>query len=155
MSVTSAPSRITPADGERRLCSAISEMPGRVSASWNGAGLRPVVERGLELGEGHDLAAALDLVARGLHDAVQHAQVGASLPVSATSRSSACRRAALVDRRLGGAHALLQAVRAAGGVDRRARVEHREVTRRTRLAREDAPRRWRRWPSGGPPATSS
>ena len=35
-SPTSLPLRIFPAEGERRLCSAISEMPGRVSASENG-----------------------------------------------------------------------------------------------------------------------
>jgi hypothetical protein len=35
-SSTCIPSRIAPADGERRLCSAITEIPGRISASWNG-----------------------------------------------------------------------------------------------------------------------
>ena len=46
-------------------------------------------------------------------------------------------RAAVVDRRLGGAHAGFQAVHGAGHVDRRARVEHRDVARRARLAGED------------------
>ena len=36
MSLTDDPSRITPADGERRLSSAISEVPGCESASMNG-----------------------------------------------------------------------------------------------------------------------
>ena len=45
-----APSRIVPADGERRLCSAISEVPGRDSASANGRPSRPVVDLALELG---------------------------------------------------------------------------------------------------------
>src|SRR4051812_46919237 len=35
-SATLDPLRILPADGERRLCSAISDTPGRVSASENG-----------------------------------------------------------------------------------------------------------------------
>ena len=73
MSSTVAPSRISPADGERRLCSAISEIPGRSSASENGRALRPLGERRLEPRQRHRLAAAVDLVAGVLDDALEHA----------------------------------------------------------------------------------
>ena len=129
--------------GDHRDARAASAPPG--TARLSGRAPRAASS----CGEGHDLAAALDLVARRLHDAVQHAQVGASLPVSSTSRSSAARGGAAVDRRLGGPDAALQAVGAARRVDRRAGVEHREVARRTALAGEDAPRRVARWRPAG------
>ena len=51
MSAQLASSRIEPAEGERRLCSAISEVPGRDSASANGRPSRPVLHLALELGQ--------------------------------------------------------------------------------------------------------
>ena len=45
-----APSRIVPADGERRLCSAITEMPGRGERLAERATLGALVERRLEVG---------------------------------------------------------------------------------------------------------
>ena len=84
----------------------------------------------LELGERHDLATALDLVARSLNDAVQNAQLGASLAVSETRRSSAP-AAAPLSIAASAARTPSQAVRAPRRVDRRPGVEHREVTRRT------------------------
>ena len=53
------------------------------------ARLRTIDDRALEIGERGDLAPAGDLVAGRLHDAFQHAQLGASLAVRPTSRSSA------------------------------------------------------------------
>ena len=67
-----APARISPALGERRLCSAITDTPGSSSASENG----PVVaaaQAALELGEGHLAAPALDVAAGGVDDPVEHA----------------------------------------------------------------------------------
>ena len=74
-----SPSRIGPADGERRLCSAISETPGRVSASENGR--KPSARRSsmrLELGQRRRLAPPLDLVAGVVDDPVQARSCGAA-----------------------------------------------------------------------------
>ena len=89
MSTTESPSRIAPAEGERRLCSAITETPGSVSASANGRALGALAQRGLQRGERHARAPALDLVARRLDDLIENAHAtGASFPVSRTRPSS-------------------------------------------------------------------
>ena len=54
------PSRISPAEGERRLCSAISEVPGRASASANGRSSSSLGRGSLELGERHLAPAPLE-----------------------------------------------------------------------------------------------
>ena len=89
ISSTVEPSRIAPADGERRLCSAISEMPGPQQRLRERPPLGALGDRGLEPGERHALAAPADLVARVLDDPLEHAHAGASSLVMSTSRSSA------------------------------------------------------------------
>ena len=84
---TVAPSRISPADGERRLCSAITETPGRASASRERAVLaRGRSRRALELARAAPRAAPAPTSSRvALDDAVEdvHAAPASSLPICA------------------------------------------------------------------------
>src|SRR3954454_4238211 len=83
-SATGAPSRMTPADGERRLCSAGIGTPGRGRRAAAGPGQRlgerpealavdPLGHARLELGQRHPLAAPVQLVACVLDYALQDA----------------------------------------------------------------------------------
>ncbi len=114
--------------------------PGRVSASSNGRGSGRGPRAASSAASGTSSRRRVDVVARRLHDAFQHAQLGASLAVSSTSRSSACAAAppsiAASAARTPGSRPSTRP----GGVDRGARVEHREVARRTAHAGEDPPR---------------
>ena len=87
----SRPRGSCPRDGERRLCSAITEMPGRVSASWNGRRLGPVGQRrlaGARAGPARGAGATSSRVS--LDDALEHVHRRARAPrVSAVSASSA------------------------------------------------------------------
>ena len=69
------------------MCSAISDVPERASASWNGLPSGPVLGLALELGERPLALAALDLLARRLDDRIEPAQAGASSCVRLTKRS--------------------------------------------------------------------
>ena len=60
-----------PADGERRLCSAITDVPGRDSASANGRPSRPVSTSAAEIGERALALAPPHGVARGVHQLVE------------------------------------------------------------------------------------
>ena len=114
------------------------EIPGRASASENGrSSPRPASSRS---------SSASGTVARGAarrprrgrtRRSLEHAHPRASTAAMVRSRRSARapRRGAGVDRRLGGAHARLERLGAAGDVDRRAGVEHGEVARRTAARR--------------------
>jgi hypothetical protein len=80
--VTVDPARISPAEGERRLCSAMTETPGRVSASENGRSVSRADRRQalLEVAQRHRLAPAAHVVTRRVDDPFQrvHAVVVSS-----------------------------------------------------------------------------
>ena len=129
---TLAPSRIEPAEGERRLCSAISEVPGRDRASANG---RPSPLRGstaaLELGQADARACAAPTASRVAStrssSRTAHAPPALALHVTVQTVSA---RGAGVDRLLGSAASPSSRVPGpAADVDRRAGVHHRSWER--------------------------
>ena len=100
-------------------------------------------DRRLQPRQRHALAAPRDLVARVLDDPLQHAHAPAPALVVMSTRRSRASRAPRGRRRSPPRRRARppRAIDAAGDVDRRARVEDREVALRAGLAVEDPPRR--------------
>ena len=99
---TVAPARITPADGERRLCSAITEIPGGRAPRRTGGPRRARRERALELGQ-RDLRAAGDVLARATRRCGRGRSRRRQLAGAGDEALERRCRRAVVDRGLGGA----------------------------------------------------
>ena len=86
---SSRPRGSSPADGERRLCSATSDVPGRASASANGRPSRLDAGLALELGQRALALAAVQRLARGADERVEPDAHAAPAPDSASRTARA------------------------------------------------------------------
>ena len=140
MSSTVEPSRIVPADGERRLCSAISEMPGRSSASSNGrcSGRSAAAASRRESGTDSRRRPTSSRVSSTMRSSTL---TPAPAPASAPPAARALAAARPSSIAASAARTPSSSVsRLPGDVDRRAGVEHGQVALRAALALEDPPR---------------